>query len=138
MKILVLNGPKLNLLGTREPEIYGTETLQDIEKRLARRAQEKGVKIRFEQSNSEGGMIDIIHECRAYGGMILNAGAYTHTSAAIRDAISGTGLKTIEVHISNVFRREDFRHRSFLSPVCQGGIFGLGSKGYDLALEYFL
>ena len=137
MKILVLNGPNLNLLGTREPEIYGTETLADIEARLRRKAEGKNIELRFAQSNAEGGLVDIIHECRGYDGMILNAGAYTHTSVAIRDAIVAAELKTVEIHISNVFRREAFRHESFLSPVCAGGIFGLGSKGYDLALDYF-
>ena len=137
MKLLVLNGPNLNLLGTREPGIYGTETLADIESRLRRKAAGKQIELRFAQSNSEGGLVDIIHECRGYDGMILNAGAYTHTSVAIRDAIAATALKTVEIHISNVFQRETFRHKSLLSPVCVGGIFGLGSKGYDLALDYF-
>lgn len=138
MKILVLNGPNLSRLGKREPEIYGSETLAQIEERLKKTAAEKGVELVCMQSEVEGEMVKIIHDHASFDGMILNAAAYTHTSVALRDAIAAVGIEAIEVHISNVFKREEFRHKSLISAVCVGGIFGLGSRGYDLALEYFL
>lgn len=138
MKILVLNGPNLSRLGKREPEIYGSETLCEIEDRLKNTANKNGIELVCMQSEIEGEMVKIIHDHADFDGMILNAAAYTHTSVAIRDAIAAVGIETIEVHISNIFRREEFRHHSYISAVCAGGIFGLGSRGYDLALEYFL
>ncbi|MDF2686976.1 MAG: 3-dehydroquinate dehydratase, partial [Clostridia bacterium] len=130
--------PNLNLLGTRQPEIYGSETLQNIEDRLKKTAEVNSIILETFQSNSEGEIVDKIQQSRDYDGLIINAGAYTHTSVAIADAISGVGITAIEVHISNIYKREEFRHHSFLSMVCKGGIFGLGSKGYDLALSYFI
>ncbi|MBM3516629.1 MAG: type II 3-dehydroquinate dehydratase [Alphaproteobacteria bacterium] len=134
--ILVLNGPNLNLLGEREPEIYGRETLRDIEAALQARAAELGVAIAVRQSNHEGELVDWIQEARGTAsGIILNAGAYTHTSLAIADALRLCSLPVIEVHLSNVFRREPFRHRSFISPIARGVICGLGARGYLFALE---
>ena len=129
MKILVLNGPNLSRLGKREPAIYGSETLCEIEERLKKNAA---------QSEVEGEMVQMIHRHADFDGLILNAAAYTHTSVALRDAISAVGIEAVEVHISNIYKREEFRHHSYLSAVCVGGIFGLGSRGHDLALEYFL
>lgn len=135
MKVLILNGPNLNLLGTREPEIYGRETLKDIEANVRRRATNLKVDTQFKQTNSEGEIIDAIHRARdRMSGIILNAGGYTHTSVAIRDAISAVGIPVIEVHLSNLHAREEFRHKSLLAPVCIGQISGLGSIGYELAL----
>jgi 3-dehydroquinate dehydratase-2 len=132
----VLNGPNLNLLGTREPGTYGTLTLADIEARLAARCQAGGISLVFRQSNHEGDLVDWIQEAGAKGEpVILNAGAYTHTSIALRDAIAGSGAKVIEVHLSNVHAREDFRHRSTISAVAAGVILGFGALSYDLALE---
>lgn len=132
----VLNGPNLNLLGTREPGTYGTLTLADIEARLAARCQAGGLSLVFRQSNHEGDLVDWIQEAGAAGEpVILNAGAYTHTSIALRDAIAGSGAKVIEVHLSNVHAREDFRHRSTISAVAAGVILGFGALSYDLALE---
>ncbi len=132
----VLNGPNLNLLGTREPGTYGTLTLADIEARLAARCQAGGLSLVFRQSNHEGDLVDWIQEAGAKGEpVILNAGAYTHTSIALRDAIAGSGAKVIEVHLSNVHAREDFRHRSTISAVAAGVILGFGALSYDLALE---
>ncbi len=132
----VLNGPNLNLLGTREPGTYGTLTLADIEARLAARCQAGGLSLVFRQSNHEGDLVDWIQEAGARGEpVILNAGAYTHTSIALRDAIAGSGAKVIEVHLSNVHAREDFRHRSTISAVAAGVILGFGALSYDLALE---
>ena len=136
MNILVLNGPNLNLLGKREPEIYGSLTLDDIQARLQETASARGVTLRFEQSNHEGALIDALHEARGWaGGAIFNPGGYTHTSVALRDAISAVDYPVIEVHLSNVFAREEFRHHSFVSPVALGVISGLGWVGYKLALE---
>ena len=132
----VLNGPNLNLLGTREPGTYGTLTLADIEARLAARCQAGGLSLVFRQSNHEGDLVYWIQEAGARGQpVILNAGAYTHTSIALRDAIAGSGAKVIEVHLSNVHAREDFRHRSTISAVAAGVILGFGALSYDLALE---
>lgn len=136
--ILVLNGPNLNLLGTREPAIYGRTTLADIEARV--RGQAAGrAEIIFEQSNHEGELVTRIHDAGRNGyGLILNAGALTHTSLALRDAISGSGVTAIEVHITNVHRREEVRHHSMIAAVCKGVICGFGATSYTLAVEAFL
>ncbi len=134
--IHVLNGPNLNLLGTREPGTYGRQTLADIEARLGALAGAHGVTLQFAQSNQEGDLVDWIQAAGKAGEpVILNAGAYTHTSIALRDAIAGTGAKVIEVHLSNVHARETFRHRSLISAVAQGVIIGFGAQSYDLALH---
>lgn len=140
MKILCLNGPNLNRLGKREPSIYGTVTLDDIEKKLVDYVQNKQVAIEFFQSNYEGQLIDWLHEAEDNNvqGIIFNPGAYTHTSYAIRDAIASITVPVIEVHISNIHKRETFRHQSVLAAVCDGQISGLGTFGYQLALETFL
>lgn len=131
----VLNGPNLNLLGTREPEVYGTTALTDIEARLRTLAGAHGMALRFAQSNVEGDLVTWIQDAgRAGEPIILNAGAYTHTSIALRDAIAGTGARVVEVHLSNVHAREDFRHTSFVSAVAQGVIVGFGPLVYELAL----
>ena len=137
-KILIINGPNLNLLGTREPEIYGKLTLNDIETQLKNKAEQLRVEIECFQSNSEGEIVDKINSARnKFDAIIINPAAYTHTSVAIRDAISAVAIASIEVHISNVYSREEFRHKSFIAPVCIGKISGLGVNGYLLALEYF-
>lgn len=134
--IHVLNGPNLNLLGTREPQIYGSETLADIETRLVAKAKTAGFTLDCRQSNQEGDLVDWIQEAGHSGaGVILNAGAYTHTSIALRDAIAGSGATVIEVHLSNVHARESFRHQSMISPVARGVILGFGSLSYDLAVD---
>lgn len=134
--VLVLNGPNLNLLGTREPGIYGHTTLSDINARLQKRAEAAGVAIDFFQSNHEGALIDKIQEARGTADYIIfNAGAYTHYSIALRDAIAGVSIPTIEVHLSNIHKREEFRHTSVLAPVCLGQITGLGAFSYMAALE---
>ncbi len=134
-EIFVLNGPNLNLLGTREPGIYGSTTLADIERRLADKAGARA-KLTFRQSNHEGDLVAWIHEAGAKGAkVILNAAAYTHTSVALRDAISGVGAPTIEVHLSNVHGREGFRQRSLIAPVCVGVIAGFGVMSYMLGLD---
>lgn len=136
MKILFLNGPNLNLLGTREPGIYGRVTLAEIEQRLRALALSKGVEMEFRQTNHEGLLIDWIHAARGiFDGVVLNAGAYTHTSVALRDAISAAGVPTVEIHLSNVHAREEFRHRSTIAPVCVGQIAGFGENSYFLGLE---
>lgn len=136
MQLLILNGPNLNLLGIREPEVYGYESFADYLCRLQDKYPE--VKIDYYQSNIEGELIDKIHEARfLYDGIILNAGAYTHTSIAIADAIAAVDVPVIEVHISNTARRESFRHNSYLTPVCQGVIMGFGLRSYELALLEF-
>lgn len=136
--ILVLNGPNLNLLGTREPGTYGSATLADVEERLRERAGDRA-ELAFGQSNHEGELVTWIQDAGRDGvGIILNAGAYTHTSIALRDAISGSGASVIEVHISNVHARESFRHRSLIAPVARGVIAGFGILSYDLALEALL
>jgi 3-dehydroquinate dehydratase-2 len=140
MKILCLNGPNLNRLGKREPTIYGTESLSDIENSLIQYGQDYQVNVSCYQSNHEGQLIDWIHEAEESDvkGIILNPGAYTHTSYAIRDAIASINIPVIEVHISNIHKRETFRHQSVLAAVCEGQICGLGSFGYQLALETFI
>ena len=135
MRILILNGPNLNLLGQREPEIYGRETLRDIELLCEQRATQLGVEIACVQSNSEGALVDALHEHRDWDGVVLNAAAYTHTSLAIADAIVATQLPTIEVHLSNVHAREEIRHTSLISPVVWGQVSGFGYRGYLAALD---
>jgi len=139
-KLLVLHGPNLNLLGTREPEYYGLATLADINVALARRATTAGVQLEAFQSNHEGALIERIHAAREQGVsyIIFNPAAFTHTSVALRDALAATGIAFIEVHLSNVHARESFRHHSYFSDLAIGVISGLGSKGYLLALEYLL
>ena len=137
--IHVLNGPNLNLLGKREPGTYGRRTLADIEAGLGRRAGAHGVTLRFAQSNREGDLVSWIQEAGLAGEpVILNAGAYTHTSIALRDAITGTGATVIEVHLSNIHAREGFRHRSMIAAVARGVICGFGAASYDLALQFLL
>lgn len=134
--VLVINGPNLNLLGKREPEIYGSTTLTDIEALTRAHGGEIGLEIEFYQSNSEGELVGAIQGAAGrHHGVILNAAAYTHTSVAIHDAIKASGLPVIEVHLSNVFSREEFRHHSYISPVAAGVICGFGAKGYVLALD---
>ncbi|MGE3247431.1 MAG: type II 3-dehydroquinate dehydratase [Beijerinckiaceae bacterium] len=134
--IHVLNGPNLNLLGKREPAVYGAVTLAEIEARLREACTRRKLEIVCRQSNHEGDLVTWIQEAGAAGaGVILNAGAYTHTSVAIRDAIAGSGAQVVEVHLSNIHAREHFRHRSMIAPVCMGAILGFGSRSYDLALE---
>ena len=137
-RILVLHGPNLNLLGTREPEIYGSTTLDDINEMIAERAAEAGIETAFYQSNHEGDLIDCLHRAwrEGYDGAVLNAGAYTHTSIALHDAIRAIApLPVVEVHISNVHQREDFRHTSLISAACCGVICGFGTLSYRLAIE---
>ena len=135
MNILVMNGPNLNLLGTREPEVYGKETLDDIEKNLQSIAQQNNTDIGFFQSNSENDLIDELHKAKKRGVsyIIINPGAFTHTSIALRDAFLGVSIPFIEVHISNIYGREEFRKKSFLSDISNGLITGLGTKGYEFA-----
>jgi 3-dehydroquinate dehydratase-2 len=134
--IFVLNGPNLNLLGSREPSVYGRETLDDVRRRTEARAQVLGLQVDFRQSNMEGELVGWIQEAREKAdGIILNAAAYTHTSVAILDALTAAELPVIELHLSNVFRRESFRHHSYVAPAAQGVICGFGPKGYELAVE---
>ena len=138
MKLLLLNGPNLNLLGTREPEVYGRATLADIEATLQREAAERGATLATFQSNHEGALIDRIHAARTEGiGFILiNPGGLTHTRVALRDALAGVAIPFIEVHLSNIHQREAFRHHSYLSAVAVGVICGFGASGYSMALQY--
>ena len=136
MKILVINGPNLNLLGTREPGVYGAETLEGINCSVRDAAQRMAVSVEFFQSNSEGELVDAIQgTVGRFDGIIINPAAYTHTSIAIRDALAAVALPTVEVHLSNVYSREEFRHKSFIAPVALGQIAGFGAAGYTLALE---
>lgn len=134
-KLLVLNGPNLNRLGLREPEIYGATTLADIERRTAARAAALDLEVDFRQSNSEGELVDWIQQADGFAGIIINAGGYTHTSVAILDALRGADRPVIEVHLSNIFRREAYRHSSFIAEVAVGIICGFGARGYELAVE---
>ena len=137
-KILVLNGPNLNLLGLREPSVYGHTTLDQIDARLQTLAKEQGVSLSTYQSNHEGALVDRIQATRTDGTdfIVINAGAYTHTSVAIRDALAGVKISFVEVHLSNVYKREDFRHHSYLSDLAVGVIAGLGPAGYEAALRF--
>ncbi len=136
MKILFLNGPNLNLLGQREPNVYGRATLGDIETKVRERAATLGIEIEFRQTNLEGELVSWIQQARGiFEVIVLNAAAYTHTSVALRDAISAVAIPTIEVHLSNVHAREEFRHKSLIAPVCSGQITGFGPNSYILALE---
>ncbi|WP_435415246.1 type II 3-dehydroquinate dehydratase [Polaribacter aestuariivivens] len=137
MKIIVINGPNLNLLGKREPEVYGSKTFEDYYRQLQLKF--KTVELTYFQSNIEGEIIDKLHEVGfSFDGIVLNAAAYTHTSVGIGDAIKGIETPVVEIHISNIHAREDFRHKSFIAPNAKGVIFGFGLKGYDLAIESFL
>lgn len=133
---LILHGPNLNLLGTREPEIYGTLTLKELNQKLSEYAKQQGFKIKTQQSNSEGELIDFLHGCRSWAkGVVFNPGAYTHYSYALRDAVAATGLPTVEVHLSDIHHREDFRKISVIAPVCLKQISGLGLKSYVEGLK---
>jgi len=136
MKMLFLNGPNLNLLGQREPEVYGRTTLADIEGKVRERAKKLGAEIEFRQSNLEGELVGWIQQAKGvFEVIVLNAAAYTHTSIALRDAIAAVGVPTIEIHLSNVHAREEFRHKSLIAPVCRGQIVGFGAESYVLAVE---
>jgi 3-dehydroquinate dehydratase-2 len=136
MKILVLHGPNLNLLGTREPEMYGSMTLGDLNTKLIELGKEIDAELKCFQSNQEGDLINMLHDAQMWAdGVVFNPGGYTHTSVALRDAISAIGLPVIEVHLSNVYAREEFRHISMISAVCKGKIVGFGWRSYTLALR---
>lgn len=137
-RVLLIHGPNLNLLGKRNPEVYGCLTLDEINQRILEYAREKNIQVDIHQSNSETKIIDLIQNAIGYKGIVINPGAYTHTSVAIRDAIEAMGIKTIEVHISNIYCREPFRHKSLIAPVCTGQITGLGWYGYILAVQYLV
>ena len=138
--LLLLNGPNLNLLGTRQPEVYGKTTLADIERRATKQVGDAGATLAVFQSNHEGALIDRIHQARTEGvdAIVINPGGLTHTSVALRDALAGVAIAFIEVHISNIHQRESFRHNSFLSGIATGVIAGLGVEGYRLAIDYAL
>ena len=134
--VFVLNGPNLNLLGLREPEVYGADTLKDIETRVTERAKAHGLGVDFRQTNVEGQLVDWVQEARTKAkGIIINPAAYTHTSVALLDAIKAVGVPTIEVHLSNIHAREEFRHHSYVSPAARGIIVGFGAYGYELAID---
>lgn len=138
-EILLLHGPNLNLLGTREPDVYGRITLEQINQWALNHARQRGVGLRAEQSNHEGALIDILHRAREWAdGVVMNPGAYTHTSIALRDAVSAIGLPVVEVHLSNVHARESFRHVSMIAPVCVGQISGFGWRSYLLGIDALL
>ncbi len=134
-EILLLNGPNLNLLGTRETDMYGDSTLEDVENLVSSAAEAAGYSVRCAQSNVEGELVDALQAASNCAGVLLNAGAYTHTSVALRDAIKGAGAKVVEIHISNVFQREDFRHVSMIGPVCIGSVSGFGIDSYLVGLQ---
>ncbi|HOP06772.1 MAG TPA: type II 3-dehydroquinate dehydratase [candidate division Zixibacteria bacterium] len=137
-RILVVNGPNLNLLGKREPEIYGRSTLDELNGKLNDMAKELKIELKFFQSNHEGEIIDFLHkEAPDAHGLIINPGALTHYSYALRDAISAVSIEAVEVHMSNIYAREEFRHKSVLAPICQGHLTGFGFYGYAMALSYF-
>ncbi|MEK5070461.1 type II 3-dehydroquinate dehydratase [Sporosarcina sp. FSL K6-1508] len=140
MKLLILNGPNLNRLGKREPGIYGAKTLEDVERNLDKIASLEGVELGFFQSNSEGALIDKVHEAEDVGldGIIFNPGAFTHYSIALRDAVASVSVPVIEIHISNIHSREPFRQKSVIAPVCIGQLSGFGTDGYELAFHAFL
>ena len=134
--VLILNGPNLNLLGTRQPEVYGKTTLADVEALCAAETARLDLEMQFAQSNHEGALIDLIHAAKGkHAGVVLNAGAYTHTSIALMDAIASVELPVVEVHLSNIHAREEFRHRSYIAPVALGQICGFGAQGYLMALD---
>lgn len=136
-RVLIINGPNLNLLGQREPSIYGTTTYEDLLGAIKKYSESKNVYVDIFQSNHEGELIDRIHKSKGFDGIVINAGAYTHTSIAIRDALSSVNIPFVEVHISNVYKREAFRHKSMLSDLAVGVIVGLGIKSYLYAIDYF-
>ncbi len=135
MKILVIHGPNLNLLGTRESEVYGTRTLEEINSDLQGLASELGAELTILQSNHEGEIVDAIQNSKEYNALLINPAAYTHTSVAIRDAIAGVQIPTVEIHLSNIYKREEFRHKSLISPVADGQIAGFGPDSYFLGLR---
>lgn len=140
LNLLLLNGPNLNLLGSREPEVYGSTTLAEIEAAASAQAEQSGAKLAAFQSNHEGALIDRIHVARKDGvdAIIINPGAFTHTSVALRDALAGVAIPFVEIHISNIHQREDFRHHSYLSDIAVGVICGLGTEGYAAAIAFAL